>query len=119
MPRPWRDSVSQLVDKSSDKYLYGGPAGGDNVFYRKVGNLVEMFWNFAQSTAHVWNAGTLPVGYRPHRSFLEPAVMANSNGVVSNNTAEVEVTEHGHVNFVCAAAVSGGRNIGHCTWIAA
>lgn len=114
------DSVSRLLDKSSYKYLYGGPgSGGSFVFYRKVGNIVEMFWNFEQSSANVWNAGTLPVGYRPHKSFLEPAVLANPNGIVSNNTAEVEVTEHGHVNFVCAAAVTGGRNIGHSVWIAA
>lgn len=89
------------------------------MFYRKVGNLVEMFWDFMQSTANVWNAGTLPVGYRPHFSFLEPAVLTNPNGIVSNNTAEVEVTEHGRVNFVCATAITNGRNIGHCVWIAA
>ena len=78
-----------------------------------------MFWNFEQRSAQVWRAGVLPVGYRPHFDFLEPAVRAYSSGLVSNNTAEVEVTATGDVNFVCAAAVDGGRNIGHCVWIAA
>lgn len=78
-----------------------------------------MFWNFNQPDAQVWGAGRLPVGYRPHFNFLEPAVLAHPSGIVSNNTAEVEVTAGGDVNFVCAAAVSGGRNIGHSVWIAA
>ena len=78
-----------------------------------------MFWNFNQPDAQVWRAGSLPVGYRPHFNFLEPAVLAHQSGIVSNNTAEVEVTAGGSVNFVCAAAVDGGRNIGHCVWIAA
>lgn len=113
------DSVSRLFDSSSYIYIYGGPNGGDRVFYRKVGNLVEMFWNFTQSSTSVWHAGKLKVGYRPHVSFLEPAVLTNPNGIVSNNTAEVEVTTDGSVNFICAAALAGGRNIGHCVWIAA
>lgn len=113
------DSVSQLGDKSSDQYLYGDPASVDKVFYRRVGNIVEMFWNFSQESAQVWKAGTLPVGYRPHIDFLEPTVRAYSSGLASNNTAEVEVTAQGSVNFFCASPVSGGRNIGHCVWIAA
>lgn len=78
-----------------------------------------MFWNFNQPDAQVWRAGKLRVGYRPHFSFLEPAVLTYQSGIVSNNTAEVEVTAGGDVNFVCAAAVDGGRNIGHSVWIAA
>lgn len=89
------------------------------MFYHRVGNIVEMFWNFLQESAQVWKAGTLPVGYRPHIDFLEPAVRAYSSGLASNNTAEVEVTAYGRVNFFCSAAVVGGRNIGHCVWIAA
>lgn len=89
------------------------------MLYRRVGNIVEMFWNFLQESAQVWKAGTLPVGYRPHTDFLEPTVRAYSSGLASNNTAEVEVTAQGSVNFFCSAAVSGGRNIGHCVWIAA
>ena len=87
--------------------------------YRHVGTLVEMEWNFSQQTIDIWNAGTLPIGYRPRRSIREPAMLTYSNGVVSNNTAEVEVTSGGIVNFIVAAAVAGGRNIGHCVWIAA
>ena len=113
------DSVSQLVDESGDQYLYGGPSSGDKVFYHRVGSIVEMFWNFLQESAQVWNAGTLPVGYRPRTDFLEPAVRTYSSGLASNNTAEVEVTAHGRVNFFCPAAAVGGRNIGHCVWIAA
>ena len=89
------------------------------MFYRRVGNIVEMFWNFSQESAQLWKAGTLPVGYRPHIDFLEPTVRAYSSGLASNNTAEVEVTANGSVNFFCASPVSGGRNIGHCVWIAA
>ncbi|WP_444329172.1 hypothetical protein, partial [Paratractidigestivibacter sp.] len=97
----------------------GSPASVDKVFYRRVGNIVEMFWNFSQESTQVWKAGTLPVGYRPHIDFLEPTVRAYSSGLASNNTAEVEVTANGSVNFFCASPVSGGRNIGHCVWIAA
>ena len=89
------------------------------MYYRRVGIVVEMFWNFNQPDAQVWRAGKLLEGYRPHFNFLEPAVLTYSSGIVSNNTAEVEVTAGGDVNFVCAAAVDGGRNIGHCVWIAA
>lgn len=89
------------------------------MFCHRVGNIVEMFWNFLQESAQVWKAGTLPVGYRPHIDFLEPTVRAYSSGLASNNTAEVEVTANGSVNFFCTAAISGGRNIGHCVWIAA
>lgn len=87
--------------------------------YRRVGTLVEMEWNFSQQTTGIWNAGTLPIGYRPRRGVREPAMLAYSTGIISNNTAEVEVTSGGIVNFIAAAAVSGGRNIGHCVWIAA
>ena len=78
-----------------------------------------MIWNFSQVSATAWVAGTLPTGFRPARSFLEPSVLANSNGIVSNNTSEVEVKDSGQVTFICAAAVSGGRNIGHSVWLAA
>ena len=89
------------------------------MLYRRVGIVVEMFWNFNQSSARVWRAGKLLEGYRPRFNFLEPAVLSSASGIVSNNTAEVEVTTAGDVNFVCAVAVSGGRNIGHSVWIAA
>lgn len=108
-----------MFDESDDQYLYGSATGGSYVFYRRVGIVVEMFWNFNQLSQHVWRAGKLPVGYRPHFGFLEPALLCHSSGIVSNNTAEVEVTAGGDVNFVCAAAVDGGRNIGHSVWIAA
>ena len=78
-----------------------------------------MFWNFTQETAQIFNAGTLPVEFRPAHSFLTPAVRTLSNGIVSNNTAEVEVRESGEVSFIAANAMAGGRNIGHCIWIAA
>ena len=113
------DSVSRIFEKSDDQYLYGNSTSGSYVVYRRVGTLVEMEWNFSQQTIDIWNAGTLPIGYRPRRGVREPAMLANSIGVVSNNTAEVEVTSDGNVNFICAVAVSGGRNIGHSVWIAA
>lgn len=78
-----------------------------------------MIWNFAQASTNVWSAGTLPAGFRPARRFIEPSVLANANGIVSNNTAEVEVMDSGRVTFISAAAVAGGRNIGHSVWIAA
>lgn len=87
--------------------------------YRKKGFTVEMVWNFAQASTNVWSAGTLPAGFRPAKSFIEPSVLANANGIVSNNTAEVEVMDSGRVTFISAAAVAGGRNIGHSVWIAA
>ncbi len=99
--------------------MYGGSFSGDFVAYRKKGFIVEMVWNFSQASTSVWEAGTLPVGFRPARGFLEPSVLANANGIVSNNTAEVEVWDSGKVVFISAAAVSGGRNIGHSIWIAA
>ena len=78
-----------------------------------------MIWNFSQVSTAIWVAGTLPAGFRPARSFIEPSVLANANGAVSNNTAEVEVKDSGQVTFICAAAVNGGRNIGHSVWLAA
>ena len=78
-----------------------------------------MIWNFSQVSTNPWVAGTLPTGFRPARSFLEPSVLTNANGIVSNNTAEVEVKDLGQVTFICAAAIGGGRNIGHSVWIAA
>lgn len=78
-----------------------------------------MFWNFDQATTTKWKAGTLPTGYRPHSSFMEPAVIARSSYLLSNNTANVEVRAEGDVTFSCSAAVDGGRNIGHSVWIAA
>lgn len=101
------------------QFLYGNSLSTDHVAYRKKGFLVEMFWNFPQETMQIFNAGTLPVGFRPAYSFLMPAVRALSNSVVSNNTAEVEVRESGEVVFIAANAMAGGRNIGHCIWIAA
>ena len=78
-----------------------------------------MFWNFPQETTQLFNAGTLPVKFRPAYSFIMPAVRTLPNGIVSNNTAEVEVKESGEVVFIAANALAGGRNIGHCVWIAA
>ena len=87
--------------------------------YRKRGFVVEMFWNFVQETTGLWSAGTLPVGFRPAHSFQEPSVLANSSGIVTNNTAAVNVTDAGQVSFICAASITGGRNIGHSVWVAA
>lgn len=78
-----------------------------------------MAWNFSQTTTEIWIAGTLPAGFHPARSFLEPSVLTNPGGITSNNTSEVEVADTGRVAFICGAAVAGGRNIGHCIWIAA
>ena len=50
---------------------------------------------------------------------MEPAVIARSSYLLSNNTANVEVRAEGDVTFSCSAAVDGGRNIGHSVWIAA
>lgn len=100
------------------RFLYGNDFQTEHVAYHKKGFLVEMFWNFPQETMQLFNAGTLPVGFRPAYSFLMPAVRTSSNGIVSNNTAEVEVKESGEVGFIVANAMAGGRNIGHCVWIA-
>lgn len=110
------DSVSS---ETGYQFLYGNSFSTDHVAYRKKGFLVEMFWHFSQETTQIFNAGTLPVKFRPAYSFLMPAVRTLSNGVVSNNTADVEVRESGEVTFVAANAMAGGHNIGHCIWIAA
>lgn len=104
---------------SGDQYLYKSDNDGGFVFYRRVGIFVEMFWNFGQATTTKWKAGTLPTGYRPNSSFMEPAVLVSSSYVLSNNTANVEVRAEGNVTFSCSSAVGGGRNIGHSVWIAA
>lgn len=100
------------------RFLYGKDFSEDHVAYRKKGFLVEMFWRFNQETADSWNAGTLPVEFRPAYSFLMPSVRARSDGTISNNTAEVEVQASGAVTFISAAPMAGGRNVGHCVWIA-
>ena len=109
------DSVSS---ETGYQFLYGNGFSTDHVTYRKKGFLVEMFWNFAQETTQIFTAGTLPVKFRPAHSFITPAVRTSSNGIISNNTAEVEVRESGEVVFMAANAMAGGRNIGHCIWIA-
>ena len=110
------DSVSS---ETGYRFLYGNSFSTDHVAYRKKGFLVEMFWNFLQETAQIFDAGTLPVEFRPAYSFLMPAVRTLSDGTISNNTAEVEVRDSGKVIFIAANAMAGGRNIGHCIWIAA
>lgn len=100
------------------RFLYGNSFSTEHVAYHKKGFLVEMFWDFPQETTQVFNAGTLPVEFRPAHSFLMPAVRTLPNGIVSNNTAEVEVKESGEVVFIAANSMAGGRNIGHCIWIA-
>lgn len=110
-----RDSVSSETDY---QFLYGNSFSTDHVAYHKKGFLVEMFWDFAQETTQTFNAGTLPVKFRPAHSFHAPAVRTSQNGTVSNNTAEVDVKESGEVAFIAANAMAGGRNIGHCIWIA-
>lgn len=110
------DSVSSETDY---RFLYGNSFSTERVVYRKKGFLVEMSWNFPQETTVTFNAGTLPVGFRPAHSFLMPAVRTISNGIVSDNNAEVEVRETGEVIFIAASALAGGRNIGYCVWIAA
>lgn len=110
-----RDSVSS---ETGYQFLYGNSFSTEYVAYHKKGFLVEMFWNFAQETTQIFNAGTLPVKFRPAHSFIMPAVRTSSNGIISNNTAEVEVRESGEVVFIAANAMAGGRNIGHCIWIA-
>lgn len=110
------DSVSS---DTGYRFLYGKGFSAEHVAYRKKGFLVEMVWNFPQETTQVFNAGTLPVEFRPVYSFLTPAVRTLSNGVVSNNTADVEVRDSGEVIFTSANAMAGGHNIGHCVWIAA
>lgn len=100
------------------RFLYGNSFSTEHVAYRKKGFLVEMSWNFTQETTQIFNAGTLAVEFRPAHSFLMPAVRTLSNGIVSDNAAEVEVKESGEVVFIAASAMAGGRNIGHCIWIA-
>lgn len=112
----FEDSVSSEIGY---QFLYGNSFSVEYVAYRKKGFLVEMFWNFSQETQQIFNVGTLPVKFRPAHSFLMPAVRALSNGIISNNTAEVEVRESGEVVFIAANAMAEGRNIGHCVWIAA
>lgn len=110
------DSVSS---ETGFQFLHGTSFSAEHVAYRKKGFLVEMFWNFPQETTEIFTAGTLPVKFRPAYSFLTPAVRTPPNGVIVNNNAEVEVQASGKVLFIAANALAGGRNIGHCTWIAA
>lgn len=110
-----RDSVSS---ETGYQFLYGSNFSTEHVAYHKKGFLVEMFWDFPQETMQTFKAGTLPVKFRPAHSFITPAVRTLPNGIVSNNTAEVEVKESGEVAFIAANSLSGGRNVGHCTWIA-
>ena len=109
------DSVSS---ETGFQFLYGKTFSEDHVAYRKKGFLVEMFWHFHQETADLWNAGTLPVEFRPAHSFLMSSVRTRPDGIVSNNTAEVEVQASGAVVFISAASMAGGGNVGHCVWIA-
>ena len=108
-----------VSNETGYRFLYGNSFSTEHVAYHKKGFLVELYWNFPQETTHTFNAGTLPVEFRPAHSFLTPAVRTLSNGIVSNNTAEVEVRASGEVIFISANALAGGRNIGHCVWIAA
>lgn len=109
---------NSVSSETGYRFLYGKDFSEDYVAYRKKGFLVEMFWHFNQETADLWNAGTLPVEFRPAYSFLMPSVRARPDGIVSNNTAEVEVQASGAVTFISAAPMAGGRNVGHCVWIA-
>ena len=109
---------NSVSSETGYRFLYGKDFSEDHVAYRKKGFLVEMFWHFDQETADLWNAGTLPVEFRPAHSFLMPSVRARPDGIVSNNTAEVEVQASGAVVFISATPMAGGRNIGHCVWIA-
>lgn len=110
-----RDSVSS---ETGYKFLYGNSLTGDRVIYHKKGFLVEMFWNLLLDTTRIFTVGTLPVEFRPPYSFLTSAVRTGPNGVVNNETAEVEVKDSGEVAFIASRAASGARNIGHCMWIA-
>lgn len=116
---PLADLGDFIFNATGYQFLYGNSFLTDHVAYHKKAFLVEMYWNFSQETTEVYNAGTLPVGFRPTHSFLMPAVRTLSNGVVSNNCAEVEVRESGEVVFIAANSMAGGRNIGHCIWMAA
>lgn len=116
---PLADLGDFISNATGYQFLYGNSFLTDHVAYHKKAFLVEMYWNFSQETTEVYNAGTLPVGFRPTHSFLMPAVRTLSNGVVSNNCAEVEVRESGEVVFIAANSMAGGRNIGHCIWMAA
>lgn len=110
---------NSVSSETGYRFLYGNSFSVEHVAYRKKGFLVEMFWHFHQETAELWNAGTLPVEFRPAHSFLMPAVRTLSNGIIINNTADVEVRESGEVFFIAANDIAGGHNIGHCVWIAA
>lgn len=110
------DSVSHEV---GFQFLYGRSFSDDFVAYRKRGFVAEMVWNFPQESTTLWTVGTLPVGFRPGHSFQEPSVLTNTNGFATNNVAVVNVTGAGQVSFICAASITGGRNIGHSVWIAA
>lgn len=110
-----QDSVSS---DSGIKYLYGS-ASSDNVAYRKRGYIVEMKWNFLQQTTTLWEPSPLPSGYRPIYNLAGSCVCANSSGSPTNNIAYYEARTTGAVRFSVATALSGGRNIGHCVFLAA
>ena len=109
---------NSVSGETNFQFLYGNGFSDDFVAYRKKGFMAEMLWNFGQETTDLWVAGTLPDGFRPAKSFIEPSVLTKPGGVTSNNTANVEVADTGRVTFVCGASVNGGRNIGHSVWIA-
>lgn len=108
-----------VASETGYHFLYGNSFSAAYVAYRKKGFLVEMCWDFHQETTQAFNAGTLPATFRPTHSFRMPAVRTLSNGVVSNNTADVDVRASGEVIFIAANDMAEGRNIGHCIWIAA
>lgn len=110
-----QDSVSS---DSGIKYLYGS-ASSDSVAYRKRGYIVEMKWNFLQQTTTLWDPPFLPNGYRPIYNLAGSCVCANSSGSPTNNIAYYEVRTTGNIRFSVATALSGGRNIGHCVFLAA
>lgn len=109
---------NSVSSETGYRFLYGKNFSEDCVAYRKKGFLVEMFWKFNQETANSWNAGTLPVEFRPAYSFRMPSIHARADDSISNNTAEVKVQASGAVIFTSAASMAGGRNVGHCVWIA-
>lgn len=78
-----------------------------------------MKWNFLQETTTLWEPPLLPNGYRPIYNLAGSCVCANSFGSPTNNIAYYEVRTTGNIRFSVATALSGGRNIGHCVFLAA
>lgn len=110
---------NSVSSNSGTKYLYGS-ASTDMVSYRKKGYLVEMKWDFSQTSTDGWDVPTyLPEGYRPVTNVAGTCVLGDAQSSPTNNVAYYEMRTSGKVHFSITVARSNGRNCGYCVFLAA